>query len=134
MRVPFRFVPEMPVQFSNSGVAPRELFPVEFAVVYDSAEDVTSEQDLFQVFARALRFPDYFGSNWDALDECLADMEWFSAPGYVVWIGGVSQWLRRCPESLGKMVSAWLDAASSWEAQGVAFCLVLDLYPSEANT
>lgn len=31
---------------------------------------------LFDEFSAALQFPYYFGENWPAFDECLADMDW----------------------------------------------------------
>jgi hypothetical protein len=39
---------------------------------------------LFDEFAAAWQFPPYFGENWDALDECLADLEWLRARAYVL--------------------------------------------------
>jgi hypothetical protein len=41
---------------------------------------------LFDECAAALQFPYYFGENWNALDECLADLEWLQAEAYVIAI------------------------------------------------
>jgi RNAse (barnase) inhibitor barstar len=35
---------------------------------------------LLAELGRALRFPDYYGGNWDALEECLADLSWHRGP------------------------------------------------------
>lgn len=37
-----------------------------------------SKNSLFSHFASALNFPEYFGYNWDAFDECINDLEWIS--------------------------------------------------------
>src|SRR6516162_7921723 len=39
---------------------------------------------LFDEMAAALQFPSYFGENWNALDECLNDLEWLPGDGYVL--------------------------------------------------
>ena len=36
---------------------------------------IRSKAAFLEAVAAALNFPDYFGHNWDALDECLADIE-----------------------------------------------------------
>lgn len=36
-----------------------------------------SKQKLLRALATKLQLPHYFGQNWDALEECLADFSWF---------------------------------------------------------
>jgi hypothetical protein len=38
------------------------------------ARDLMTEQGVHRTFAEALRFPGYFGRNWDALVDCLDDL------------------------------------------------------------
>ena len=42
------------------------------------------KEELIQHLADALRFPAHFGRNWDALRDCLIDLSWLEAPGYVL--------------------------------------------------
>ena len=52
-----------------------------------------NEQDLFKIFSHSMRFPDWFGNNWDASD--FFDTE---EAAYTVWppfiIGVLSLWMR----------------------------------------
>lgn len=42
-------------------------------VVRIDGASIESKADFLTAVAEALDFPDYFGHNWDALDECLRD-------------------------------------------------------------
>jgi RNAse (barnase) inhibitor barstar len=43
-----------------------------------------TKQDLFHEWAAVLQFPSYFGENWDAFEECIADREWMQGGVHVV--------------------------------------------------
>lgn len=46
---------------------------------------ITSVDELYDVLSEALHLPNYFGRNWDALDEVLGDLSWI-APRRVVLV------------------------------------------------
>jgi Barstar (barnase inhibitor) len=46
----------------------------------------TTEPAFFDECAAAWQFPCYFGENWDALEECLTDLEWLPADAYVLCV------------------------------------------------
>ena len=45
---------------------------------YINGTSVKSKADFLQAVAKALAFPDYFGNNWDALEDCLTDLDWLT--------------------------------------------------------
>ena len=45
---------------------------------------IRSKADLLLVLANAGHFPDYFGCNWDALQDCLRDLSWIDNRKVVV--------------------------------------------------
>ena len=42
--------------------------------------------EVFKEFSNKLKFPTYFGYNWDALEECLTDLDWLQAEGHIIFI------------------------------------------------
>src|SRR5215467_10488887 len=66
-----------------------------------AAQSIKTQEDLFTAIAEAMNFPEYFGKNWDALEECLRDLEWISAKGYVLIIHHANQFWQRAPKFAG---------------------------------
>jgi hypothetical protein len=94
-------------------------------------------QGLFDEFAAALQFPWYFGDNWAAFDECVADLEWLPPrSGYVVVISDAREVLVTATATeLGVLVTTLTDAWSGlgtpvtrgewWDRPAVPFHVVL---------
>jgi RNAse (barnase) inhibitor barstar len=69
---------------------------------------------LFGEFAQALALPDYFGHNWDALEECLADLEWLPAKGYILLITDAQAVLPEADEEYETLLEILDDAGEAW--------------------
>ena len=71
-----------------------------FTATIDGAE-VPGKAALLDSLASALKFPSYFGRNWDALLDCLRSLPEFApAKGYALIIKNSSRFLKDSPEDL----------------------------------
>ncbi len=61
-----------------------------------------------------LAFPEYFGHNWDALEECLADFEWLPAKGYILLITDAHAVLPDDEEEYETLLEVLSDAGEAW--------------------
>ena len=85
----------------------------------------TGKDDALARFARALRFPDWFGGNWDALQDCLSDLSWLRAEGYLLLLDDVAEWRAADPESFGITLDILEQAGNAWRLQLRPFWAVL---------
>jgi Barstar (barnase inhibitor) len=70
-----------------------------------------AKEALIGRIAKALAFPEWFGGNWDALEDCLSDLSWVTAGGYVLLIEGAAQ----LPlVERGTLADILASAAASW--------------------
>jgi len=80
-----------------------------------------SKKSLLAGIARALEFPNYFGENWDALEECLSDMSWRE--------GQISLLIEHADAIpaplLETLLEVFLATAQRWAAEGRACSLFL---------
>ena len=88
--------------------------PPGFAVRTIQGKQCRTPAGLFGEFARALAFPDYFGHNWDALEECLADLEWLPAKGYILLITETQAVLPEAEEEYETLLEVLDDAGEAW--------------------
>jgi hypothetical protein len=90
----------------------RDLAALNVTLFELDAGAIGAKDELMVALAGALKLPDYFGHNWDAVAECLRDLpDRTAGDGYVLFLhGGLRLW-RKAPELAGALVETWLSAA-----------------------
>lgn len=96
-------------------------------VWYDfDLKDVAGREDLLRRAAEVFSLPGYFGSNWDALHECLVELASGGTAGVIVhWRRG-SELVRRAPEAVATALEILDDAARYWRSTGRIFIVAVD--------
>ena len=77
-------------------------------VVLDGSH-IESKLEFLDAVAAALSFPDYFGRNWDALDECLRDV---TDPTILEW-ADAERFAEADPEGFQGAVNCFADTTAS---------------------
>lgn len=80
-----------------------------------------TEQELLRILGKALHFPDWYGGNWDALADSLADMSWNEADGYLIIFQRSEVLRKNFPDAHATFVKLLQETVKSWQTQNVAF-------------
>jgi RNAse (barnase) inhibitor barstar len=76
--------------------------------------------------ADALEFPDSFGSNWEALFDCLVDLSWLPAPGHILVLLNTAELRRDAPEAFDTALSIIREAATLRQKHGGSLRTIVD--------
>jgi RNAse (barnase) inhibitor barstar len=114
------------VHFTREGPSEAELTDRGIGLVRVDGDAVTEDGDLMDALAVGFSFPDYFGHNWDAVDECLRDLSWLPAEGYVLVVRRAERLWRRDPRIPARLVRSWLFCAEHWARREKPFHLVFE--------
>jgi hypothetical protein len=77
---------------------------------------------LLRAIGREMDFPDWFGGNWDALEDCLTDLSWRQADGHVLMLAGAGT---LPSDDLGILIDVLDASAGFWKARGKPFFAIL---------
>ena len=91
-------------------------------VLPDAAQIDLEGGDALRAIAKALRFPDWFGGNWDALEDCLGDLSWRPGDGHVLVF---RNWQALPGDDLGALIDVLRSSAEFWQGRGKPFFAVL---------
>jgi RNAse (barnase) inhibitor barstar len=97
----------------------------KFAFFHIEGKNISRKEQLLNHVATALRFPNYFGGNWDALEECLTDMEWVDAEGYFIYYDHIDPLVAAHPDQFETLIEILRDAVASWKEDGTAMVVLL---------
>jgi RNAse (barnase) inhibitor barstar len=96
-----------------------------YACFHIEGKNITRKEQLLNHVATALHFPKHFGNNWDALEECLTDLEWIEADGYVIYYDHIDALLENHPDQFETLVEILRDSVAAWKEDGSAMVVVL---------
>lgn len=91
-------------------------------LIHIDARRHADKDGLLEAIGQALQFPDYYGRNWDALEECLFDLSWWQGPVAIC----IDHAGALPPDVLATLVDVWTEAAHAWAKAGRGCSLLLE--------
>ena len=81
---------------------------------------------VLQKLGKALNLPDWYGANYDALADCLTDLSWNEAPGYVLQISGADELHASNPTAFDTLNQVFAGVVEHWQEAQIPFWVFYD--------
>lgn len=94
-----------------------------FKVNFEESDNMGA---ILAALGRELHFPDWYGANFDALNDCLTDFSWREAPGYMIIISHADA-VHAESNSFSTLNEVFTNAIAEWQARKTPFWIFYDL-------
>lgn len=100
---------------------------LDFTIASVDCRSVRDRNDGLARIAKALKFPEWFGGNWDALQDSLGDLSWLPGEGYLLLLDHSSDWRNADHDGFGTLIDILNEVGRSWAVARVPFWAMLPL-------
>ena len=97
----------------------------KMAFFHLEGEKIEKKEQFLNHAAVAMKFPSHFGGNWDAFYDCLTDMDWVEADGYVIYFDHTDAFASHHESQLETVIELFEDAVEFWKGEGQAMLVLL---------
>jgi RNAse (barnase) inhibitor barstar len=95
-------------------------------------QKIEKKEQFLNHASTVMHFPDYFGNNWDAFEDCITDMEWIDAEGFLIYFDHTEAFAEHHESQLETVVELFQDAVSYWNKEGKPMLVLLSgSHPAE---
>lgn len=98
-----------------------------YFVFHIDLSSVKDKDSLLTAIGKDMGFPEWFGHNWDALADCLADLGWRPAEGYLVLLEHADALQANDESDFVNLLKIFAEAADEWRSQGVVLWCLVDM-------
>ena len=99
---------------------------LDFAAVSVNLAGCTDRDEALERIGTALKFPAWFGRNWDALADCLENMSWWPVACYLLLLEHADEWRQADDErayayllaQYGPLLRRIREDLGSWDCVG----------------
>lgn len=89
-----------------------------FKFVHVQGSEVRNKESFLHAFSRALAFPEYFGNNWDAFEECINDLSWLEFRSIIIFFSDVDAFAQFSNKDFDVAMSMLIGASNYWKTHG----------------
>lgn len=85
-----------------------------------------NREQMLKILGEGLEMPAWYGANYDALMDCVCDMNWIPSPGYVIILENCHNINTLAAPEFNMMIDVFAAAANHWREEKVPFWCFVD--------
>lgn len=92
---------------------------------YFNGRKINNKADFLKTASTVINLPEYFGYNWDALQDCLTELSWFEASSYLIVYDQWQNFAHNYPQDWQILNDIFSEAIAYWLKRNKRFYVLL---------